>query len=64
MPVGIRIIELEELQIAIDFTHEPWRSFALNMLRHFREELAELGLAVENQEVLTEIIYETKGDLQ
>lgn len=64
MPVGIRIVDATELQLAIDFSHEPWKTMALKIVTAFEAELAELGLAVENQAMILDIINETKGDLQ
>lgn len=63
-PGGIFLDSASELQIAIDFTHDPWRTLAIKMLHFLNEELNEMDFGIAGVNEMIEIIHDTKGDLQ
>lgn len=64
MSTQVNIVDGTRLVMVIDFSHEPWRTFALAMLTKFNDELEDVGLTISNFDVLLDVVYQTKGDIQ
>jgi len=63
-PGGVFIQDATELQIAIDFNHEPWKTLAIKVLHCLNEELEEMGFEIAGVDDMIDLIFQTKGDIQ
>lgn len=62
--VGAFLQDSTEVIIAIDVSHEPWRTLGLKLVRQLEEELAEMGLAMEFLDQLIDIIDSQSDQIQ
>jgi len=58
------LVAASEIQIAIDITHEPWRSLAKNVLLFFEGELNECGITIGGLDQMLDIIELQPKELQ
>lgn len=64
IPCHVRVVGVTELQIIVNFDHEPWKTFASILLQEFNKNLGECGFSLENFEDLLDMIHQTPGDIQ
>lgn len=53
-----------EVIIAVDVSHEPWRTLGLRLVRLLEQDLEEMGLAIEYLDKLIDIIESQTDQIQ
>ena len=64
MPLGVNLTCATEVQIAIDISHEPWKTLAIKLVQSLGGELEDLGLELKEIPKLLDIIANRHGTLQ